>query len=79
MSRVQVVAAHHREAVGVVEAGAAGERDGLRDGVDEVVDFLARAGAGPMPRMPFSLCRKTSRSFIGWLATCVSRRMPRST
>jgi hypothetical protein len=38
------------------------QRDRLLAGVDQVVVLLPGAGAGPMPRMPFSLCRKISRS-----------------
>ena len=77
---VQVAAAHHGEAVGVVEEGAAGQqRHRLLAGVDEVVVFLPRAGAGPMPRMPFSLCSITSRSAGMWLATSVGWPMPRLT
>ncbi|CFP61506.1 Uncharacterised protein [Bordetella pertussis] len=37
------------------------------------------AGAGPMPSMPFSVCRMTSRSAGRWLATSVGRPMPRLT
>ena len=37
------------------------------------------AGAGPMPSMPFSVCRMISRSAGRWSATRVGRPMPRFT
>ena len=77
---VEVAAAHHGEAVGVVKVGATGQqRDRLLAGVDEVVVFLPSAGAAPMPRMPFSLCSTTSRPAGRWLATTVGWPMPRLT
>jgi hypothetical protein len=58
-----MAAAHHGEGVAMVEITAARQqRDGLFSGVDEFGVFLSCAGAGPMPRMPFSLCRNISRS-----------------
>ena len=78
---VEVSAAHHRERVGVVEVRGAGQLgDGLLAGVDEVgVDVRRHRGLGPIPSIPFSVCRMISRSAGRKSATRVGAPMPRFT
>ena len=80
---VEVAAAHHRERVGVVEVRRAGQL-GHRH-LPRVGEFRVDASpvaAGPMPSMPFSVCRMTGcsgRSRPAVVGDLVGWPMPRLT
>jgi hypothetical protein len=77
---VEVAAAHHREAVGVVEERAARQqRHRLLAGVDQVVVFLAGLGRGAHAQDAVLALQDDLAAGGRWLATSVGMPMPRLT